>query len=462
MSDDESKEGEGLLPFVQPPKGSIARPALEIERWQMTMGSKNAPGRLKLSSTNLRIALHVLYKEGHIKCVFDELSNEFMHSVDGEWRRVDDYYYNAVRIRLVEGRKFGRCEWTGNGDFKESTFRRVFEDYIRTYHTVNLAKIWLESLPEWDGADRLEGLLVTHFGAENTALNRRSGKKLFCDILRRIFAGQAGAKVDEMLVLGGSGGIYKSTALAALLPSQFFAVAKTDIESKDTKIAMQGHLLVEVAELAGMIKDPERLKNYLSTEWEYIRGSYGRKSERRVRTWVLVGTTNNREVLNEAHGNRRVIPIWCNTKRIDVELLRAQQDQLWAQAYHHHRNTAGGWLELYSEDELAQLAIVSDEANKWDTDMYVEAFRDLIREKGKMVPWDDQVCVSRKEIRTVIMDGDPMYREPRDLNTRINGAKDFLGGQMLPGQANGADRTRRYAFKNPEYVPRLIKDTPDA
>ncbi|MBS4982486.1 MAG: hypothetical protein KHZ72_14450, partial [Lachnospiraceae bacterium] len=69
------------------------------------------------------------------------------------------------------------------------------------------------------------------------------------------------------------------------------------------------------------------------------RGAYARESEKRYRTCVFVGTTNDAQFLVDKTGNRRFLPLECGVEPItkslfsDDELLLYEFKQAWAEAY---------------------------------------------------------------------------------------------------------------------------------
>ena len=62
---------------------------------------------------------------------------------------------------------------------------------------------------KWDGKPRLDKMLHSYLGADDTPLNAAIGRKMMCAIVRR--AKQPGCKFDDQLVLQGAQGIRKST-----------------------------------------------------------------------------------------------------------------------------------------------------------------------------------------------------------------------------------------------------------
>jgi predicted P-loop ATPase len=96
--------------------------------------------------------------------------------------------------------------------------------------------------------------------------------------------------------------------------------------------ATAGKWIVEAGELKGMGKgDVAALKACLSRQHDEARLAYGHKSTRVPRQFVLIGTTNETDgYLRDATGNRRFWPV--RILRFDLDRLRADRDQLWAEA----------------------------------------------------------------------------------------------------------------------------------
>ena len=68
--------------------------------------------------------------------------------------------------------------------------------------------------------------------------------------------------------------------------------------------------------------------------------SYGRFKDYRPRQCVFIGTTNKKRYLLDATGNRRFEPMKVN-KPIDVALIKADREQLWAEAAHREAEGEG-------------------------------------------------------------------------------------------------------------------------
>jgi len=203
---------------------------------------------------------------------------------------------------------------------------------------------------EWDGVKRLDSWLTRYCGAEANLYTAAVGAKWLIGAVARQY--RPGAKVDEMLVLEGKQGVGKSRALAALaIKPKWFLDTMPQIGSKDAMQALQGRMIVEVAELAAIRRSSrETLKQFLSTTEDKYRPPYGRIPITQPRRVVFAGTTNDFEYLPDSTGNRRFWPV--EVSNIDVEGLNRDRDQLWAEAVAAYR-TGKVWHLTREEEQLA-------------------------------------------------------------------------------------------------------------
>lgn len=211
---------------------------------------------------------------------------------------------------------------------------------------------------EWDGQPRLMGgdtnagqryapWLVRYLGAENKPINGVFGLKWMISAVARAYT--PGCKVDTMLVLEGPQGLKKSTALRAIsdgLVPGVFTDEISDVGSKDAAMQMQGTLIVEISELDALRKaEVSTLKAWLSRQTDRFRRPYGKVVETIHRTSVFAGTVNpsGSGYLKDPTGARRIWPVACG--EIDLELLRQDAPQLWAEAKHYFMEGWAWWLE---------------------------------------------------------------------------------------------------------------------
>ena len=191
---------------------------------------------------------------------------------------------------------------------------------------------YLESLV-WDGEPRLDRWLVRYLGAEPTPLNRAFGRKTLLAAVRRVF--DEGCKFDHLLVLEGPQGAGKSTAWRILAGDENFSdePVKWD-NSKQQREAATGVWIHEIGELVGLRKaDVEAVKTFLSRQNDRSRAAYDRYVSDQKRRCIFVGTVNRNQrsgYLNDPTGARRFWPVACG--RIDLEGLKGDRDQIWAEA----------------------------------------------------------------------------------------------------------------------------------
>lgn len=127
---------------------------------------------------------------------------------------------------------------------------------------------------------------------------------------------------------------HNSSGLRALAANEDWFTDDLPLGS-DTRRFMEstaGKWIVEAGELKGMGRsDINSLKACLSRQRDEARMAYGHKNTRVARQFVIIGTTNETEgYLRDATGNRRFWPV--RVQRFDLARLRADRDQLWAEA----------------------------------------------------------------------------------------------------------------------------------
>lgn len=193
----------------------------------------------------------------------------------------------------------------------------------------------LEHLPEWDGVERIDTLLIDALGAEDSYYVRQVTRKTLVGAIRRAL--RPGCKWDYMLILEGAQGLGKSSFWEMIAGARFFTDSLTLRDVENPKIAaekMRGNWIVEVAELDGMAKASiERLKSFLTTKEDNFRAAYARHASVFKRRCIVVGTVNNLNgYLRDATGNRRFWPVRVSEK-LDRALLTPDYiDQVWAEA----------------------------------------------------------------------------------------------------------------------------------
>lgn len=297
-------------------------------------------------------------------------SDEEVEGLEGYGPRFDDAATINLRLKIDATFHFlpGR-----------ELFRDVTSNIARRnrYHPV---REYLRSLA-WDQEPRIERWLIDYAGAPDTPYVRAVSRIVMVAAVRRIR--KPGSKYDEMLILESPQGTDKSSALRALASHDDWFTDDLPLGS-DTRRFMEstaGKWIVEAGELKGMGRsDVAALKACLSRQRDEARMAYGHKNVRVARQFVIIGTTNETEgYLRDATGNRRFWPV--RVQRFNLERLRADRDQLWAEAA--EAEALGESIRL--DPRLYEAAAVEQEARQSGDDPLIDVLhRALGNRTGKL------------------------------------------------------------------------------
>lgn len=201
--------------------------------------------------------------------------------------------------------------------------------YQNQFHPV---REYLQSL-KWDGIKRIESILPDYTGCEDNEYTREAGYKFLCACVKRVF--NPGCKFDYILVLEGPQGTFKSTFVETLAGKWYGDVDITS-NNKDIIDYMRGIWINEVSEMAYLYKkETNALKGFISRKVDRVRLAYDRRRKDFPRQWLLIGTMNptgDNTYNNDDTGARRYWSIKC-TRKLDIERLKLERDQIWAESY---------------------------------------------------------------------------------------------------------------------------------
>lgn len=205
---------------------------------------------------------------------------------------------------------------------------------IAREHSYEPVRDYLRSL-HWDGEHRIEHWLTEYLGSdEPTRYAAAVGKRFLISAVAR--AMQDGCQVDHVLVFEGGQGLGKSTAARTLaVKREWFTDEVPDLSSKDAALQLCGRWIIELGELAAIrqTREIESTKAFLTRTCDVYRPPYGRRTISVPRRSVFIATTNESEYLRDRTGNRRYWPVRC--RKIDLDRLTRDRDQLWAEAALH-------------------------------------------------------------------------------------------------------------------------------
>jgi len=188
---------------------------------------------------------------------------------------------------------------------------------------------------KWDGEPRLERWLQTYFGAEDTPLVRAMGQRWLVAAVARAL--RPGCVADMMPILMGKQGIGKGYALKILFGDEYVTILggyrlgtkDADQRSCDSWCAIDDELVSTTK--SGL----EYTKSYVTETKCKFRKAHEPDFITVPRRYVLVGTSNEKEILTD-NENRRFWPIICH-QLLHAKLIVAR-DQLISEAIQYFRS----------------------------------------------------------------------------------------------------------------------------
>ena len=289
---------------------------------------------------------------------------------------------------------------------------------------------YLDSLPAWDGQERIRYALHHFLGADCSDYTYELLSLFMKGAIARAF--HPGIKFDYMLCLVGGQGAGKSSFFRVLcVNDEWFCDDLRNLEAKDVFEKMQGHWIIEMSEMTATInaKTNEAIKSFLSRQKETFRTPYDRIPEDRPRQCVFAGTTNKLAFLpNDRTGNRRFLPILCCEEEAEVFILedeatsRDYVDLMWAEALQLYRKDPMNLKlspEMEAEVRIRQQMFITEDV---DAGMIL-AFMQETKE--------DKVC-SRMLFSEALGNGD---RQP--LRWQTNDICEIMGQLIASGRLSG-------------------------
>jgi len=238
----------------------------------------------------------------------------------------------------------------------------------------NPAREYFNSL-QWDGIERLNKWLTYYAGAEYEDADYLAaiGTKWLVACVSRVF--EPATKFDHVLILEGDQGARKSTMLkelATIRGRSYFddTIKVSDLGEDKTVPKLQGVLIIELAEMAGLRKsDVDKLKQQITITEDRLVRKYANEASRFPRQFVMAGTINPvNGYLEDPSGNRRFLPVRVGRK-IDIEAIARDKEQLWAEAVHLYRAKYPLWIDDDIMDKLKIVQISREVISPWLPDI---------------------------------------------------------------------------------------------
>ena len=310
-----------------------------------------------------------------------------------EWRSPDQWF--EVKDRLVNS----LCSMLSKQ--KDVNAKKIWQvidsDFVPLY---NPLREYVNRLPPWD--ETTNPILSLAMG-----VNVKGGpdeQLLFYACLRKwlvgMVAGWLEEKVvnEEVLVLVGEQGIYKTRWLESLIPPElsayFHSTSTFGKMDKDEVLKLSSFGLICLDEIDALKTEAmSRLKWAVTTKATDARKPYAHNSERRVHIASYCGTSNNLQFIDDDTGTRRWLPFEVESIRSPYE-YPIHHDEIFAQAYALYLRGFHYWFEK-KEMDVVQLHNKRFEVSKPEQELVSKYYR---------VPAKDEACVfvSASEIMQTI------------------------------------------------------------
>lgn len=264
-----------------------------------------------------------------------------------EWRDVD-----TLKLTLMFQRDFGFVR------FDDGTVYKGLMTYAEQ-NVKNEPRDWMNGLV-WDETERISTFFSRYMGCDSGPYTHAVGHNFWVSMVARIF--RPGCQVDNMVILEGKEGIFKSKSLEAIGGS-WYMNAHEQITSKDFFMSLQGKLIVELSELDSFSKaEGTRIKQVITCRTDRYRAPYGRASQDNPRMSIFVGSTNEKHYLKDATGARRFWPLAIGT--IELDNIKKDREQLFAEAISKFKS--GSEWYLMPGSETAAIQEVRRQVDEWE------------------------------------------------------------------------------------------------
>ena len=281
---------------------------------------------------------------------------------------------------------------------KYRCFSRVSKDmmteailHASCYNRVNPPRDYFSNLT-WDKVPRLNAWIHHAYGTPDDELHQAIGSNWLKGLVKRVIL--PGCQFDEVLALESPQGWRKSSSIRAL-GEPWHVETTHSLDSKDFYLTIAQNVIVEFSE--GDIFDRssmKKIKAEITKTEDQVRPPYERGIIRFKRSCVFAVTTNQLELKDDT-GNRRWLPVRLE-KVADIDWIKQNRDQLFAEAY-HRVIVLGETTHEYPTDSLAELQASRAEHSDYD-DLTIQWYATLmpsVRDDGISVL--DAIAATRRE-----------------------------------------------------------------
>ena len=191
---------------------------------------------------------------------------------------------------------------------------------------------------KWDGVNRISRFFTDYYPCEhgNRQYLQAAGLTLWRSLVYRIV--EPGIKSDEIIVLVGKEGLFKSTLVSTIACGYVYGCGERGaFKDRDPLLNMHKSAVVELEEMVPLIRcDADTAKGYISRPEDRVREMFGKKGRGTPRSFIMVGTSNRHTLFNSIHGIRRYIPLIVKNQQHNMYRIEENIDQFYAEAYNDY------------------------------------------------------------------------------------------------------------------------------
>jgi len=271
---------------------------------------------------------------------YDIFNNAYQIKIGEVWRGLEDA--DAINTQTAISILFPDFFGMVGKDMAYDSIIKVSKECA-----VDTASDYITSLV-WDKVPRVDHWLSKVYGVADDEYHKKVASNWLKGLVKRIV--RPGCKFDYVLVLEGDQGTKKSTSLS-ILGGDWHVETTMSTESKDFFMQFQGKAIIEFSEGETLSRtEVKRMKAIITTQVDKYRMPYERASVDYPRRCVFAMTTNQEEYLKDETGNRRWLPVKLVFREANIDWLKKNKDQLFAEAYHRAINL-GETVYEFPEDE---------------------------------------------------------------------------------------------------------------
>ena len=275
----------------------------------------------------------------------------------------------------------------------------------------------------WDRRPRLDRLFIDVLGGRMPGLDDAESEEALSEVCRCWFLGgvarQYGpVQLDILPVMIGLTNIRKTSAVKWMAMEERYYQSALDLTEKTFVEGSKGKLVIELSEMNGIKGQSNAfLKGFLSRSSDNLRMAYDRYATENVRRFIMIGTTNEWEMLTDPTGNRRYFPFEVDPERATVGFGGFETDegrryirQVWSEAYQRYHAGEGYRLSARAY-ELCRRAQEAAVINNPDVDLLSQ----LVDELHPLI--GDKIC--KYDLAEMLMENFGLYecdaREAADI-----------------------------------------------